>query len=610
MLNKDSFKKTELWLEKHSKKKLFGKKELSEPSIPDEMWKSCPGCRKVFLTDDVKENMEVCPGCGYHFRLSARRRLEMLIDNDSWNEFDQDLKSSNIISFPDYDKKISRAEKSSGELEAVISGMAAIYGIKAVVCVMESAYIMGSMGTVVGEKIVRAFEYATENKLPVIVFCASGGARMQEGILSLMQMAKTSGAVKRHSDAGLLYVSFLTNPTTGGVTASFAMEGDIIVSEPGALIGFAGPRVIEQTIKQKLPEGFQSAEFLIEKGFLDAIVKRSDMKQFLSKVLKLHVNKEKNSDKAAAEEEEAPVSDFVLDGDSVNSSKSENIFLSPYDQVKSARDKNRPTSQVYIRNLFTDFIPFSGDRRYADDKAVLGGIAKFGNISCTVIGLEKGLDTKEKILRNFGCAHPEGYRKSLRLMKQAEKFKRPVICFIDTAGAFCGIAAEERGQGQAIAENLMEMMALKIPVLSILIGEGGSGGALALGVANEVWMMENSVYSVISPEGCASILWKDSSKVEEAARSLKLTANDLLELGVIEQIVKFGNKSDLMSDTEKDEIKSLETKKKPESKINDYADETVIFEPLRNRIREFLDRYNGKSGTELAEIRYRRFRKF
>ncbi len=275
-----------------------------------------------------------------------------------------------------------------------------------------------------------------------------------------------------------------------------------------------------------------------------------------------------------------------------------------------ARDKNRPTSQAYIRNLFTGFVPFAGDRRYAEDKAVIGGIAVFDQLPCTVIGLEKGIDTKEKVQRNFGCAHPEGYRKALRLMKQAEKFKRPVICFIDTAGAFCGIAAEERGQGQAIAENLMEMMTLKTPVLSILVGEGGSGGALALAVANEVWMMENSVYSVISPEGCASILWKDPSKVEEAARSLKLTAKDLLELKVIEKIVKFGTAIKVSDTSDSDEIRSLETKKKSKTDENIFADESIIFEPLRNQIRMFFANYLNLSGEELAEERYKRYRRF
>ncbi|MHB8962330.1 MAG: acetyl-CoA carboxylase, carboxyltransferase subunit beta [Saccharofermentanales bacterium] len=288
MLNKDSFKNPELWLEKHNKNKLVGKKQGTMPSIPDELWTSCPSCKGAILTKDLRKSMEVCPTCGYHFTINARKRLEITIDSDSFQEFDKDLTSTNRISFPGYDSKLESAKTASGENEGVLCGKALIGGCQTVVCVMESKFIMGSMGTAVGEKITRAIEYATLNSLPVVIFSVSGGARMHEGILSLMQMAKTSGAVKLHSDAGLLYLSVITNPTTGGVTASFAMEGDIIISEPGALIGFAGPRVIEQTIKQKLPAGFQSAEFLLEKGFLDAIVKRSELRQYIAGILRLH----------------------------------------------------------------------------------------------------------------------------------------------------------------------------------------------------------------------------------------------------------------------------------------------------------------------------------
>lgn len=209
----------------------------------------------------------------------------------------------------------------------------------------------------------------------------------------------------------------------------------------------------------------------------------------------------------------------------------------PYERVKTARDSGRPTGLDYIKNIFTEFMEMHGDRHYADDAAIVGGLAKLQGKPVTVIAIEKGHTAKERTQRNFGAPHPEGYRKALRLMKQAEKFGRPIICFVDTSGAYCGVGAEERGQGQAIAENLMEMSTLCVPVISILIGEGGSGGALALAVADRVWMLQNAVYSVISPEGCASILWKDSTKAQMAAASLKLTAEDAKSLGIIERIL-------------------------------------------------------------------------
>lgn len=257
------------------------------PEIPETMWGKCPKCKALILTADLEANNKVCAKCGHHMRLSARERIALLTDDSSFEEFDADMTSENILAFPDYDLKLKSAQLKSGEKESVVTGLCEIGGNKTVFGVMDSAFMMASMGTVTGEKITRAFEYATENRLPVVICTAFGGARMQEGILSLMQMAKTSGAVKRHSDAGLLYITVLTDPTTGGVTASFAMEGDIILSEPNALIGFAA-RVIEQTIRQKLPKDFQTAEFVEEKGFIDAVVPRKELKSAISRLLEMH----------------------------------------------------------------------------------------------------------------------------------------------------------------------------------------------------------------------------------------------------------------------------------------------------------------------------------
>ena len=265
-------------------------KQQNVPFVPEEMWIKCPKCNTMLLTTDMEENLHVCTHCDHHFRISVKQRISLLADKHTFKEHDGELTSKNILDFPGYDEKLGKAKKKSKE--SVICGECKIGGISTVLCVMDADFMMGSMGTVTGEKITRAFEYATENKLPVVVCTVSGGARMQEGILSLMQMAKTSGAVKRHSDAGLLYITVLTDPTTGGVTASFAMEGDIILAEPNSLVAFAGPRVIEQTMRQKLPKDFQTSEFVMQKGFIDAVVTRGKLKKTISKLLKMHGYKE------------------------------------------------------------------------------------------------------------------------------------------------------------------------------------------------------------------------------------------------------------------------------------------------------------------------------
>ena len=288
MLPKTLFKKPENELEKSDRMQ-----KPNRPFVPDEMWLKCPACKTMLLSSDLDQNLHVCSKCQHHFRLKARQRVELVADTGSFCEFDKGLVSKNLLDFPDYGKKLKNARLESGENESVICGTCEIMGQKCALCVMDSSFMMGSMGTVTGEKITRMFEYALKNRLPVVVFTVSGGARMQEGILSLMQMAKTSGAIKRHSDAGLLYITVLTDPTTGGVTASFAMEGDVILAEPKALVGFTGPRVIEQTIRQKLPHGFQRSEFQLEKGFVDAIVHRKDLKKTLGTLLEYHAGEGK-----------------------------------------------------------------------------------------------------------------------------------------------------------------------------------------------------------------------------------------------------------------------------------------------------------------------------
>ncbi len=527
------------------------------------LWRKCNKCEKPILVQDVKDNLYVCPRCGGYFRIHAYRRIEMLIDEGTFEEWDKEMSVVNPLSFPGYEGKVEAAREKTELNEAVVTGKGMIEGYETVIAVCDSRFLMSSMGHNMGEKIARAVERATKEKLPVIIFAASGGARMQEGMISLMQMAKTSAALKRHSEAGLLYISFMTDPTTGGVTASFASLGDIILAEPGALIGFAGPRVIEQTIGQKLPEGFQRAEFQLTHGFVDAIVERKDQKRVLGQILKLHRQEHGwerwNDEPENRAEERFGQSPAVADLNDASASENKKLTSrkapfsgimrqktlnkiagrkrDAWEAVRQSRSAGRLNASDYIRVLFDDFTEFHGDRYYGDDMAVIGGVASYYGMPVTVIGQERGKSPKDSMKHNFGMPSPEGYRKALRLMKQAEKFNRPIICFVDTPGAFPGVEAEERGQGEAIARNLFEMSDMKVPILAIITGQGGSGGALALAVANEVWMMENATYSILSPEGFASILWKDAKKADEAAKVMKMTAEDLYELGMIERII-------------------------------------------------------------------------
>ena len=556
---------------KTSKRSHYISLRNSRPEVPEGLLRKCNKCGAAIIAEDVKNGYYICPKCHGYFRVHAYRRVEMLADEGSFEEWDKEMDFVNPLDFKGYEDKVNALKERTNLNEAVVTGKITINGNPVVIGVCDGRFMMASMGWIVGEKITRAVERATAEKLPVIIFACSGGARMQEGIVSLMQMEKTSAALKRHSDAGQLYISVFTDPTTGGVTASFAMLGDIILAEPKALIGFAGPRVIEQTIGQKLPKGFQRSEFLLDHGFVDRIVEREEMKDVLTEILSMHSEKE--------------FKDRELRSASGSYEKAQqDETLTAWDRVQLSRKKDRPVGTDYINALFTDFMEFHGDRYFKDDHAIVGGIARFHGMPVTVIAQAKGKTTKENLDRNFSMPSPDGYRKALRLMKQAEKFGRPVICFVDTPGAFCGLEAEERGQGEAIARNLFELSGLKVPVLSVVIGEGGSGGALAMAVADEVWMLENAIYSVLSPEGFASILWKDSKRASEAAEVMKLTAADLKRLGIVEQVI---------------------------AEPKDFSDENMepVCTELEAQIMEFIETYTKLETEELAEKRYQRFRK-
>ena len=548
---------------------------------PDMNLIKCPKCGKMVERDRVVKKKYICYECGGYFRVKTNNRIRMVADPKTFEPWFEDMEVSNPLDYEGYEDKLAAAREKTGLKEAVTVGRCKVFGEDIVLGICDSRFMMASMGHVVGEKITCAIERATALNLPVFIFCCSGGARMQEGIVSLMQMEKTSAAIRKHGDAGLLYCSILTDPTTGGVTASFAMLGDVIMAEPGALVGFAGPRVIKQTIGQELPEGFQTSEFLVKHGIIDGIVKRENLKKTIYFLVKTHQcnGKKTYADYRPNEEFHFELSETL---------KEQSWFSTPrsaWEKVKAVRQVERPSASEYISHIFDFFVESHGDRAFRDDKAMIGGLAFLDGQPVTIIADEKGKDFKECQERNFGMPMPEGYRKALRLMKQAEKFNRPVISFVNTSGAFCGIEAEERGQGEAIARNLMEMSSLKVPVLCLMIGEGGSGGALATAVGNEVWMMENATYSILSPEGFASILWKDANRAKEASEVMNITAQDLKRLGVIEEII-------------------------PEFGGADRKTTEAIAGYMKEHIKDFLRKYDGMSGEQIAEERYQRFRKF
>ena len=513
------------WKEKRLSLKGQFRKQTTEinklPVLPLDIQR-CESCFEPISLLDLTKYLFVCKHCGFHFRIGVTIRIQQLIDESTFEEMDSLICSHDTEHFPGYTEKLLKATQATGLNEAVVCGTGKINGTDVCIGILDANFMMGTMGYVVGDKITRLIERATALRYPLVLVCASGGARMQEGIVSLMQMAKTAAALARFEQAGLLYISVLTNPTTGGVSASFAMLGDIQIAEPRAVIGFAGKRVIEKTIGETLPDAFQTSEFLLEKGFLDSIVQRKELKQILSELLVMHQPKAMEYSEPSLSNIEEPLQNA----------------MSAWDRVILARHSLRPKASDLLPLLIDRFIPLHGDRCFGDDPALIGGIGYFNGIPVTVLAQNKGKDLSGNLHFNFGMMHPEGYRKIQRLARQAQKFNRPILTIIDTPGAYPGKGAEERGQAAAIAECLKLFSTITVPVIALVLSEGGSGGALALSVADRIFMLENAVYSILSPEGFASILWKDESKAQQAAEIIKLTAFDLKAKGIIDSILK------------------------------------------------------------------------
>ena len=526
---------------------------------PADLWTKCPSCETMLFNKQLDKALRVCPVCGHHFRLSAVTRLAQLLDPGTWAERDAGLLSVDRLGFVDqkpYPDRLEAAQTATGMRDAAIWGTGAIGGRRVAICVMDFGFMGGSMGAVVGEKVTRAAEAALESRLPLIVVSASGGARMQEGTLALMQLAKTLAALERLRAAGVPFLSVLSDPTTGGVFASFASVGDVNIAEPNALIGFAGSRVSAGTIAQELPVGFQRSEFLFDHGFIDRVVARPALRDELAHLLDLlpvrepdngAVNgsldvetvgfrpfsflsslAERVAERAPTDGMPAPRTDAIPAGDPRDA---------VWARVQLARNLGRPRTLEFAAAMTDGFVELHGDRLFGDDAAMVTGLARIDGRRVAIVGQQKGDDTDENIRRNFGMPHPEGYRKAMRIMELAERFGLPIITFVDVPGAHPGPESEERGIAEAIARSIGLMSRLRTPIVTVITGEGGSGGALAIAVGDVVIALENAVYSVISPEGCASILWRTADEAPAAALAMKMTAADQLALGVIDVVV-------------------------------------------------------------------------
>ncbi|MBP2327259.1 acetyl-CoA carboxylase carboxyl transferase subunit beta [Kibdelosporangium banguiense] len=537
-------------------------------------WLSCPKCSILIYRRRYDRLAMVCPECGAHGRLTASERLSQLLDPGSGKAIDPAPSVRDPLGFADlvrYTERLDKAVARTGLTDAVRVVRGTIQGRPVVVAAMDFQFLGGSMGCAEGEAITTAAEAALSDQVPLLLVTASGGARMQEGVLSLMQMAKTSNAMAALDDAGLLTITLVTDPTYGGVAASYATLSDVVIAEPGARMGFAGPRVIEQTIRRRLPEGFQTAEFLLGHGLVDSVRQRRELPHVLGVLL--------GAGTPPGADWGAGVPDRVVRSPG-------KVVPQPVERIVGlARHRDRPTTMDHIATWVSGFVELHGDRSGGESLALVGGLADLDGLPVMVIGHQKGHTTEELVHRDFGMPSPAGYRKAARLLQLAAKLRIPVVTLVDTPGAHPGLEAEQQGQAHAIAECLRVMGGLPVPVISVITGEGGSGGALALAVADRVLLCENATYSVISPEGCAAILWRDQHATHAAAAALNLDGRSLLSLGVVDGLV-------------------------PEPDGGAHVNPVLASEWVRDAVVCALRELRGQDAVRLVAARRQRFRRF
>ena len=496
----------------------------TDPDEETAVRETCLVCDESLVDSELYQRHNVCPRCRFHYSFTARERIETLADPGSFKEINRTVTSLDPLSFSSrtsYRQSVFRDQRRTGLTEAAVTGTCSIGGTTAVLIVLDFGFMGGTMGCVVGEKVALAFEYAKRRKQPVVAVVTSGGVRIQEGVLSLMQMAKTAMAANRLAEAGLPFISVLANPSTGHAYASFANLADIIVAEPGAIVGLSSMRAVKNSADVPSPADSHSAESRLQHGMIDAVVDRTQSKDTIAALLDMLMSKYQLTRRDRQD------SGYVQPPRAAS--------LTAWEAVNLARHPERPTGLDYLSQMVTNFVELHGDRVFGDDEALIWGLGQIGGQTIVVIGQERG-DPDDA--QQGGRISPEGFRETQRAVRLAAKFDLPIITLIDTPGPHISADAEQRGLGSAIAGAMAELAGVEVPSIAVIIGEGGSEGALPLAVVDRVFMLENAIYSVISPEDAAALMYQDAARADEAAESLKLTAHDCFELGIVDLIVQ------------------------------------------------------------------------
>jgi len=530
---------------------------------------TCLVCAANLVGVELYERFRVCSTCRFHYSMTARERIDSLADAGTFRETNRRISSLDPLSFStrgSYRARVFRDQRRTGLTEAVVSGTCSIGGSPLELVVLDFGFMGGTMGCVVGEKVALAMEHAAKRKLPFVAVVTSGGTRFQEGILSLMQMAKTSIAAEKLSAKQLPFISVLANPATGQAYASFGNLADIIVAEPGSIVGLTPMQVIKEASDQPVPGGSHTAESHVEHGMLDAVVDRARLRDLLAVLLDLLGSRYQLT--ATQKRQKTDVESLKSDA---------------WGSVQLARHESRPTSLDYIERIVGSFVELHGDRLYGDDRSVVAGLGHLGGQTVVIVGQERGREG-DSIERHDGMTSPEGFRKAQRAMRLAEKFDLPLITLIDTPGPYPSVDNEQRGLGNAIATTMSVMAGIEVPTIAAVIGQGGSEGALALGVADKVLMAENGIYSIISPEQAAGLIYQDRERAEEAAGSLKVTSQDCKELGIVDAIV-------------------------PEPPGGAHTNPDEAARQLRRAILQELVTLQSLSKKKLLSSRYKKFRK-